>query len=246
MDRAQLLNDGEESLRIAFDGRLCALWTAMPGIVIDVDLVSMTCSVQPAIQGQVTNENGQVQSVNLPKLIKVPIVFPQAGGFAITLPLAANDEVLVVWASRCIDSWWQSGGYENQPMEARMHDLSDGFCIPGPCSQPNVISNISATGAQVRNRAGTSYVEIASDGKIKIVAPAEIDLTAPLVKVTGNLTVTGDINGTNITGTGILTGASLSVAGAGSLGSVTIGGIPFGTHRHTGVQSGLNDSGGPV
>jgi hypothetical protein len=32
------------------------------------------------------------QSVNLPLFVDVPIVFPSAGGFLITLPLKADDE----------------------------------------------------------------------------------------------------------------------------------------------------------
>ena len=33
------------------------------------------------------------------------------------------------------DSWWQSGGI-GVPIESRMHDLSDGFAILAPTSQP--------------------------------------------------------------------------------------------------------------
>jgi hypothetical protein len=248
MDRSQLLNDAEQAMRLVLDGRQSSLWSAMPGIVQSVDFTKMTCSVQPSIQGTVENEDGTSQSVNLPLLTDVPIVFPSAGGFTLTLPLAVNDEVLVVFASRCIDAWWQSGGIQ-RPMETRMHDLSDGFAIPGPHSQPRVLSGISSTGAQLRNNAGTSYIEIAADGKIKLIAPAEIDITAPLVKVTGNLTVSG-----TIVATGALTGASIATSGAGgaviagslSAASVTAGGIPLATHKHTGVTTGGGTSGGPT
>lgn len=164
-DRSQLLNDAEQAMRLVLDGRQSTMWTAMPGIVTAVDLAKMTCSVQPVIQGIVEEENGATQNVNLPLLVDVPIVFPSAGGFTITMPVAANDEVLVVFASRCIDAWWQSGGV-NRPMEARMHDLSDGFAIPGPKSQPNVLSSISTTDLQIRNNAGSVYLSIGADGKI--------------------------------------------------------------------------------
>jgi len=190
-DRRSLLNDNEESLRIALEGVQSAMWTALPGVVTSVDFAKMVCSVQPTLKGQITLENGSTQLVNLPVLINVPIVFPSAGGFTITLPLAADDEVLVVFSARAIDSWWQSGGIQ-KPVEARMHDLSDGFAIPGPKSQPNVISGISSTGAQIRNNAGTTYIEIAADGKIKLVSPSE-------VQITGDLKVTGDVIGNSAT-----------------------------------------------
>lgn len=165
MDRNQLLNDSETAMRLALDGRQSTIWTAMPGIIQSVNLAAMTCEVQLAIQGTVENENGTIESVNLPLLVDVPICFPNAGGFILTFPIAANDEVLVVLASRCIDAWWQSGGIQ-RPMEARMHDLSDGFAIPGPRSQARLITSISSSEVQLRNAAGTTYVSLTGSGKI--------------------------------------------------------------------------------
>lgn len=191
MDRDQLLNDAEQAMRLVLDGRQSCIWTAMPGIVQSVDLAAMTCEIQPAIQGTIEDENGKLQSVNLPLLVDVPIVFPGAGGFVITFPIAAGDEVLVVFGSRCIDAWWQSGGIQ-RPMEARMHDLSDGFAIPGPRSQPKKVSSISATAVQIRNDAGDAYIEIAPDGKIKLVSATGIDLKGDL-SVTGSIDATVDV-----------------------------------------------------
>lgn len=185
-DRRQLINDLETALRLAMDGRQSVMWTALPCIVKSVDLTKMTIEAQPAIQGTVENEAGDKISVNLPLLVDVPIVFPSAGGFTLTFPIAAGDEVLVVFGSRCIDSWWQSGGIQ-KPAEMRMHDLSDGFAIPGPRSQPRKISNISSTTVQLRNDAGSSFIEIGADGKVNI--------TATSVNITGNLSVSGTVTG---------------------------------------------------
>lgn len=171
MDRGQVLNDSEASTRVVLDSLQASLWTAMPCIVQSVDLGAMTCVAQPAIMGTLTDENGIETSVNLPQLLDVPVVFPSAGGFLITFPMVKGDEVLVVFASRCIDAWWQSGGYGNIAMEARMHDLSDGFAIPGPRSQPNTVSSISATDFQIRNDAGTTFLSITAAGKIGITNP---------------------------------------------------------------------------
>lgn len=184
-DRATLYNDPEETFRIAFEGRQSNIWTSLPGIVTEVNLMKMTVSVQPSIQGVVENENGVKSYVNLPVLVDVPLHFLSGGGFTITVPVAINDEVLVVFSSRCIDSWWQSGGI-GKPMEARMHDLSDGFAIPGVFSQPKVISGVSSSAVQVRNNAGTSYIEIHNDGKINIVAPSGL-------YVTGDIHASGEV-----------------------------------------------------
>lgn len=220
MDRAQLLNDAEAAQRDVLDGRQSTIWTAMPCLVTKVDLTKMTLEAQPAIQGTLLNEDGSTTTVNYPLLVDVPIVFPSAGGFTITFPIAAGDEVLVIFASRCIDAWWQSGGI-GRPMEARMHDLSDGFAIPGPKSQPKKISGISSTALQIRNDAGDAYIEIAADGKVKIVS-SEFDLV-------GNLKVTG-----NIQATGTIVADSLATA------------ISLTNHRHTGVTGGTGFSGDPI
>lgn len=211
----QYVNDNEEAFRLAMDGRLSTLWTSMPGMVVDVNFSEMTCSVQPLIQGIVTDESGAETPVSLPKLIHCPIIFPQAGGFALTLPLAAGDEVLICWASRAVDAWWQQGGIQ-PPVETRMHDISDGFVIPGPCSQPNTIPNISSTAAQLRTKDGSTVLQIGSDGKIT--------MTATEVDITGNLKVTGTIVAT---------------------GQVTGNGIPLSTHLHGGVTTGAGNTGVP-
>lgn len=95
-------------------------------------------------------------------LVDVPIVIPRAGGYALTLPIQAGDECLVVFGDMCMDGWWQSGGVQNQ-VECRRHDLSDGFAIIGVWSQPRVIPGYSTGSAQLRNDAGSAYVELAGD-----------------------------------------------------------------------------------
>ncbi|MGC8050122.1 Gp138 family membrane-puncturing spike protein, partial [Salmonella enterica] len=78
---------------------------------------------------------------------------------SMTFPVAQGDECLVVFASRCIDSWWQSGGIQEQA-ELRMHDLSDGFAILGFRSQPRALSNISTTSAQLRSDDGATFIDL--------------------------------------------------------------------------------------
>ena len=61
-----------------------------------------------------------------------------------------------------------------------MHDLSDGFAIPGPRSVPKIPAGvISSTEAQLRNDAGTVYLSITASGKIGF-ANATTDLKTVL------------------------------------------------------------------
>jgi hypothetical protein len=234
MNREERLDDPEESLRLALENAQANIWTAMPGIVTAVNLAAQTVSVQPAIQGVVSNPDGSTQATNLPLLVDVPIVWPRAGGFALTFPIAAGDEVLVVFGSRCIDSWWQSGGVGAQA-EARMHDLSDGFAILAPTSQPKKFANVSSANVQLRDTAGTTFVEITPGGKARVIGATAIDIQAPTINMSASSAV--NITAPTIAMNGQVTQAS---------GSFSIGGITFGSHKHTGVQPGSGTSGGPT
>lgn len=203
MDRRELLDDEQEALRLAMDGRLTSLWTAIPGIIQSVNFDNMTVEVQPTIQARIQAPNGSFSFVNLPVLVDVPIVFPSAGGYTITFPIKANDEVLVIFSSRCIDAWWSSGQISVQA-ELRLHDLSDGFAIPGPKSVPNVISNISTDSLQIRNNSGSTFIDV-KDSLIKVKAPSA-EVEASTITLKGNVVVTG---------------------------SLTVAGIPFATHKHS-------------
>jgi Phage protein Gp138 N-terminal domain/GpV Apex motif len=187
MDRRGLLNDPVETNLLILDGRQSSMWTTLPCIVQSVNFEQMTLVAQPTIQGVTYDQNNNPTFVNLPILGDVPIIFPSAGGLILTLPIAEGDEVLVVFASRCIDTWWQSGGIQ-KPIEMRMHDLSDGFAFPGPKSIPNVVPNISSTSAQLRTDDGLSYIELTQEGAINLVSPVGVNIT-------GNLIVSGEVTG---------------------------------------------------
>lgn len=236
MDQRERVGDPEEALLSALEGAQAKVWTALPGIVAAVDLNAQTVSVQPTIRGRVTGKDGRVQSVNMPLLVDVPLVFPRAGGFALTLPVAVGDEVLAVFASRAIDSWWQSGGI-GEPVEARMHDLSDAFAIPGPTSQPKKLVGVSASSAQLRNESGDTFLEVAPNGAISIIATTEITMTAPQINLNGAVAAANGMAVTgNMTSTGSVT-ATGDVIGAGT---------SLHTHVHGGVQPGGANTGVPV
>jgi len=88
-----------------------------------------------------------------------------------------------------MDAWWQSGGIQ-QPIELRMHDLSDGFAIPGPRSQPRVVTGISSANARLVNDTGTVYLEITPLGAINMVAPTGVSITGNVV-ISGTLEIDG-------------------------------------------------------
>jgi hypothetical protein len=148
---------------------------------------------------------------------------PRAGGYLLTLPIKPGDECLVVFADMCIDAWWQQGGVQNQ-VERRRHDLSDGFAILAPWSQPKRIANYSQNAAQLRNESGGAYIELKG---------GDITIKGDKVKMLAdNFTVDATTYTVN----------SQQSAYNGS-GNTVIEGRNFLAHTHTGVQSGPSSTG---
>ena len=186
MDRREQIGDQEEQLRGAMEAHQSGLWTAIPGIIQSFDASAMTCTVQPAISGRKMEKDGSFSEFRMPVLLDCPVVFPGGGGCVLTFPLAAGDECLVVFASRCIDAWWKLGGIQG-PTRARMHSLSDGFAIPGPRSQPRKVT-ASTLSAQLRTDGGEAVVEIVTSSKaVNITTTGTATIQAPsiILKNTG-------------------------------------------------------------
>ena len=188
MDRRERINDYTETTRLALESKQAEMWTALPGIIENFNPVAITVTVQPSIKGQIQDETGKTTVCNLPLLVDVPVVFPSGGGFVLTYPIKKGDECLVVFASRCIDGWWQNGGIGGTPDE-RMHDLSDGFAIIGPRSQARKLEPaVDAQNVQLRTDDGKAHISLMPDYTIVAENPAaKVKLTA-----TGELTAEAD------------------------------------------------------
>lgn len=242
MDRRERVADPEEAMRMALSGQQSKLWTALPGIVSGFNASAMTCTVQPAISGARLVRGGSVVDVNLPVLLDCPVCFPSGGGATLTFPIKPGDECLVVFSSRCIDSWWQLGGVQGQA-EMRMHDLSDGFVIPGPRSQPRKIS-VSNDAVQLRTDDGAAYVEInPATHKIKALTSGDVEIQATNITLKGNIILDGQITQQNTAG-GSTTATMIGPVNVTN--DVTAGGKSLKTHVHSGVQTGGGNTGQPV
>ena len=204
MNRKERFESINETLLVALQGWQANLWTALPGIIQSFDPKTQTASIQPTIQAQFTSPvDGSQKWVNLPLLGECPVFFPQGGGYALTFPVQPGNECLIVFASRCIDSWWQDSGIQPQSI-IRMHDLSDGFAFVGFNSVPKVIPNISTNSVQLRTFDGATKIDLKA---------GTLTLTAANIVLNGNVQSTGTFtnNGKNIGSThehgGVSTGS---------------------------------------
>lgn len=232
------LDDHEESLRAMMEGAMTSVQTAMPGIVVTVH-GNNTLDVQPAIKGSIRAQDNTASFNALPLLLNVPVMWQGGGGFTATFPIKPGDECLIVFGSRCIDTWFQSGGVQI-PLDPRSHALSDAFALVGLRSTPRALPNVSTTSAQFRSDDGTTYVEIAPAGIVNIIAPGGCNITANTT-IAGNLAVTGHSTYSgNLDVTGAVSATQDIVAGKGG------NNISVLTHKHTGVQTGGGNTGGPT
>jgi hypothetical protein len=201
-------------LKQALAGWQRGIWTALPGIITAFNESDNTVDVQPAIKATVVHldrSTGAQKPVetNLPLLIKVPLHQIGGGGFVVDIKPAAGDEVTVLFASRCIDGWWQSGGVQSQ-MEKRTHDLSDGIAIPGLFSANRASGQgLMGGGLKVRSLDGQTSIHLAGGGVINITAPGGLNIHAN-VNITGTVINNGHAIDSTHRHTNVQPGGSLS------------------------------------
>lgn len=234
MNRLENTDDLAVALLEALDGRQALIWTAMPATVIDFNPDARTASLQVTVQALATNQNGVETWLDLPPLLDCPVLFPGGKGLSLTFPLDPGDEVLVLFASRCIDNWWQSGGIQRQA-ELRMHDLSDGFCFPQPLSLPNATARapVSMDAAELRNAAGTTKIRLMNNGDIEAITPSAAKVQA------GSVDVEAEGAATVSAATATINAATINLNGV-----VVINGEPYLGHQHVNVTNGPDTSGG--
>lgn len=113
-----------------------------------------------------------------------------------------------------------------------------GTQTPGSFRQFNMADSIMI--ATIHTSAPTVYIHLKQDGNIDITAPTAVTVKAPTVNVNAESAYNLTAPQINIKGTVQVQGTITSS------GNVTGAGISLNSHRHTGVQAGGSNTGGPV
>jgi len=196
MSREEITADGQTATGAQIKSALLDVHTALPGIIISFDPDTRTATVQPAIQRVfLSPESGEQAPTNLPPCVDVPVYFPSGGGFELTFPVAAGDHCLLIFAERCIDSWFVAG-QPAPPDDYRQHDLSDAFALVGVWPQ-GARPAVWMGGAELRSDA--DYLRLSAgrlDTNCVIYAP---NVITPTVNVNNHRHGGGTISG--MTGT---------------------------------------------
>ena len=129
-----------------------SLHCALPGIVESFDASAQTACVRPALK-----RIGLV----LPVLRDVPVFFPGNRAGAVTWPVSAGDECLLVFADTEIDRWFE--GKDAEPASGRTHSLSDAFAFVGFRSRNNALADFPD---EPRFFGGEYYTKSETDTKL--------------------------------------------------------------------------------
>lgn len=221
----------EELLRMTQEDLQRRLWTAIPATVQAFNAAAGTVDALPFYKGHFPILNADDQIIPMPLITDCPVLWQGGGGATLTFPIAKGDECLLIFASRCIDNWWQNGGQQEAAI-VRMHSLSDGFALVGIHSLPRMLSPApSTTKTQLRSDDGTTIIELDASGqKLNLTAPGGTTINANTT-INGTLHVTGNIQcDATVTGTTDVVG----------------GGKSLKTHVHSGVTAGASNTGAPV
>lgn len=207
------------------DKHLQGIDDMLPARVVSYDRESNRAQVVPLVK-VLTTDNRQIGRA---AVASVPVYRPGGGDMVLSFNLRAGDLGWLKANDRDISIVLQSYA-ENAPNTMRKHSFQDAMFFPDAMRNV-VIDPEDRENAVLQTIDGTVRIALWPD-KIKLTSgaltitmgPSEIEIEGP-VKFTGPVAFQGPLT---------------TAAGA------TIDGIAFGSHKHTGVQTGGDVSGGPT
>lgn len=162
--------------------------------------------------------------VDYPVLVDSPVICLGGAQASLTFPIAQEDECLVLFNDRDLDSWLQAGG--GGPVNTpRAHSFADGVILVGLRSAGKVIADYDPTRASLRNGAavvavGTELIKVANqDFTLNNLLQALISNIQELVGNVGDLVA----ETAAITVTAVTPGPGLSgpPANAGAISAIS-------------------------
>jgi len=120
----------EDVVSSAMESALQGVWTAMPAQVESYDAALQRANVRVTVKVASVGEDGERDTASVAVINAVPVVHAGGGGFRCVFPVAHGDTVLLVFASRSIDTWLGQGGVVD-PTFDHHHDISDAIAITG-------------------------------------------------------------------------------------------------------------------
>lgn len=160
------LNSYDALMQIIKDDIFINLNVCLPATVKKYNSSNNTADLQPSIQAVMSDNT----FVDLPLLLKVPVLELGGKGLSVKIPLQEGDTGIVIFCDRDITLFKQEKK-NTQPNTLRQHDLSDGIFIPMR------FGNSGSSNISIESADGNTKLEITSSG----------------INVKGNINVDGDV-----------------------------------------------------
>lgn len=162
-------------IRQAIEDRLAEVHVMLPGRIDSYDASLQKADVEPLIRRLQSTVDGEINE-ELPVIPGVPVVFPRAGGFKLTMPVEAGDRCMLVFCERSIDVY-QTGDTrrgddtslikQTDPGTFEMHNLSDPVAIMGWYNDVEALSPAPDSDDMVIGKHGGAVIHI-SDNAINL------------------------------------------------------------------------------
>lgn len=196
-----------ETMQSLIDAAVDRRYFIRPGVIVEFDAATNLAKVRPAIKAKEVVD-GKADYVQLPKIIRVPVVVPyaQTAGLCLTLPLRPGDECVLLFSDVFIDEFVKRGscggecaapeccGGDNLTTHVRMHDLTDAICLPGVISQPCKLPEWNTDAIELRNKDRTAFISLNEDTciTVKTTGSVAIECDGAMKFAAGeNVTVNG-------------------------------------------------------
>lgn len=223
----------EAALVSFFNYQMADVYTALPAKIVRVqDADKYIVDAQPLINLKGFDDTDSPR----PIVMGVPVVMPATAKSMVRLPIAEGDIVLLVYSQRDTDVFKSGDGSAQPPGSFRVFDKRDAIAIPGlfPFSlNPNSSRTLDSASTDLSL---THNIGLPTEVTIRLTEAGEIKVLAPL----GMVSVEADQ--VNVTAT---TTMNFAAANVNFTGVITINGVPYLAHTHSGVTTGPDVS-GPV
>lgn len=175
----------QEVIQTAIESRLSEVRVALPGRIEKYDAARQAADVKPLIQRRITTAEGGEILESLPVIPDVPVVFPRAGDFFISLPISVGDRVLLVFNDKSIDKFVTGKGEDTDPVDVRNQALSDAVALPGFHPFGEALTSTSSSDIVIGKEGGAQDF-------VALAAKVFTELAAIKSAITGAVVVAGD------------------------------------------------------
>lgn len=240
----------DDIIQTQFRANMSEVYTAIPCVVINVhgDFSEQRVDVQPSINDLYKDKTFKEQV----PILSVPVLLPGGRNSLVSFPIKNGDTVMCIFSQRSMDQFKIGNGLPTTPNDHRQFSDEDAVAIPGlfPFSRtvnrpmirkyPHDPSNDLVIAHNIGS--GTEVmIQMKANGELIINTEEGVTVNSK----TANVNATQSVNVTAPSGVFDID-SSTWTGNMAITGSWTFNGIPFNTHKHTGVTPGGGTSGTPT